>query len=184
MTKSVVSVREDSKKTNVVMVKEDILYKRISEYGLVSPGRAQNPVWCFYQKYGCKKYQDHLGDDNLQLSTQVIFMLCYQHEDKRQVQGNGPTQEIVNESPRATHVEDGPGATLYDQSMDRGNVVSAFFEDTGAQEPAASRKLRKTKKRMCDVSWRSDVRRSCWMIRGNTIGLSMFLSRPHYMETL
>ena len=78
-------VRVVSKKKNTVMVKEDLLHLRISEYGLVSPVRSQNPVWRFYQKYGCKKYQDHLVDNNLQLSTQVICMLCYQHEDKRRV---------------------------------------------------------------------------------------------------
>ena len=83
---TVAAVRVASKKKNAVMVKEDILYKRISEYGLVSPARSYNPVWCFFKKYGCKKHQDHLGDHNLQLSTQVIFMLCYQHEDKARVQ--------------------------------------------------------------------------------------------------
>ena len=62
---TVAAVRAVSKKTYAVMVKEDMLYKRISEYGLVSPARAQNPVWCFFKKYGYKKNQDHLGDDNL-----------------------------------------------------------------------------------------------------------------------
>jgi hypothetical protein len=33
-----------------------------------------------------ESYQDHLGDDNLQLSTQTISMLCYQNEDKGRVQ--------------------------------------------------------------------------------------------------
>ncbi len=83
---TVAAVRAASKKTYAVMVKEDMLHKRISEYGLVSPARAQNPVWCFFKKYGCKKRLDHLGDDTLQLSTQAICMLCHQHEDKRRVQ--------------------------------------------------------------------------------------------------
>jgi hypothetical protein len=74
-------VRSDSKKKNTVIVKEDI-------YGLVlpdSPGRTHNPVWWFFKKYGCKKNEDHLDDDNLYLSTQTICMLCYQHEDKGRV---------------------------------------------------------------------------------------------------
>jgi hypothetical protein len=75
---TVAAVRAASNKTNTVMVKEDILFQRISEYGLVSPARNQNPVWCFFKKYGCKNHQDHLGDDNLQLSTQAICMLCYE----------------------------------------------------------------------------------------------------------
>ena len=33
-----------------------------------------------------ESHQDHLGDDNLQLSTQTICMLCYQNEDKGRVQ--------------------------------------------------------------------------------------------------
>ena len=40
-------VRADSKKKNTVMVKEDLLHRRISEYRLVTPARAQNPVWFF-----------------------------------------------------------------------------------------------------------------------------------------
>ena len=42
---TVAAVRSVSKTTNTVMVKEDILYKRISEYGLVSPALSHNPVW-------------------------------------------------------------------------------------------------------------------------------------------
>jgi hypothetical protein len=41
---TVASVRAVSKKTNDVMVKEDMLYTRTLEYGLVSPARDQNPV--------------------------------------------------------------------------------------------------------------------------------------------
>ncbi len=56
------------------------------------------------------------------------------------LQGNGPAEEIANDTPRATHVADATGAALHEQSMARRNVVSAFFEDAGAQEPPASRK--------------------------------------------
>ena len=47
-----------SKKNNDVMVKEDLLIRRVSEYGLVTPARAQNPVWFFFKKYGSKKLKD------------------------------------------------------------------------------------------------------------------------------
>ena len=47
------------------MVKEGLSYRRISEYGLVTPARAQNPVWSFFKKYGSKKLKDDLGDDSL-----------------------------------------------------------------------------------------------------------------------
>ena len=47
-----------SKKKNDVMLTEDLLYRRKSEYGLVTPARAQNPVWFFFKKYGSKKLKD------------------------------------------------------------------------------------------------------------------------------
>jgi hypothetical protein len=33
---------------------EDLLNRHIQDYGLVSPERAKNLVWCFFQKYGSK----------------------------------------------------------------------------------------------------------------------------------
>jgi hypothetical protein len=43
------------------------------------------------------------------------------------LQGNGPDQEITNEAPRGTHVPDGGGVSLYEQSMVRLTVVPAFL---------------------------------------------------------
>ena len=42
---------------------EDLLNRRIQDYGLVSPERAKNIVWYFFKKYGTK--QLNRQDDNL-----------------------------------------------------------------------------------------------------------------------
>ena len=74
------------RRKNTVMVKEDLFHRIILEYGLVTGTRTQNPARFFFKKYGSKKVKDVLGDDNLLLSTHTIWMLCYEHEDKRRVQ--------------------------------------------------------------------------------------------------
>ncbi len=60
---------------------EDLLNRRIQEYGLVSPERAKNLVWYFFKKYGTKNL--NCADDNLNLAQQVSdddirrSKLCY-----------------------------------------------------------------------------------------------------------
>jgi len=62
-------VRAASKHINTVKVKKDLLNRRLSEYGLVTPARAQNAVWFFFKKYGSKKLKDNLAGDH-QLANQ------------------------------------------------------------------------------------------------------------------
>ena len=63
---TVTEVRHSTKRHRACEnVSEDLLNRRIQDYGLVSPERAKNLVWYFFKKYGTK----HLNraDDNLNL---------------------------------------------------------------------------------------------------------------------
>ena len=53
-------VREVLKKKNVVMMKEDILYKRILEYGLVSPAGGAGTMFHTRSSHGGRYYASHL----------------------------------------------------------------------------------------------------------------------------
>ena len=55
---------------DVVKVFEDVLNRQIQDYGLVSPERAKNVVWCFFRKFGSKPLKGQ--DDNLRLAQQVL----------------------------------------------------------------------------------------------------------------
>ena len=50
-----------------VKVSEDVLNRQIQHYGLVSPERVKNVVWCFFKKYGSKKIKDQ--DDKSKIGT-------------------------------------------------------------------------------------------------------------------
>ena len=53
---------------------EDLLNRRIHDYGLYCPDRAKNLVWCFFQKYGSKNLKS--VEDNLKLSQQALCTIC------------------------------------------------------------------------------------------------------------
>ena len=68
---TVTDVRHRAKRQRAaVKVSEDVLNRQIQDYGLVSPERAKNVVWCFFKKYGSKKLKDQ--DDNLKLAQQAL----------------------------------------------------------------------------------------------------------------
>ena len=52
----------------VVNMSEDLLNRQIQDYGLVSPERVKNVVWCFFKKYGSKKLEGQ--GDNLDPYTE------------------------------------------------------------------------------------------------------------------
>jgi hypothetical protein len=60
---------------------EDLLNRRIQDYGLVSPERAKNLVWYFFKKYGTK--QLNRQDDNLNLAQQALCTICLADQDRR-----------------------------------------------------------------------------------------------------
>jgi hypothetical protein len=64
-----------------VKVSEDVLNRQIQDYGLVSPERATNVVWCFFKKYGSKKLKDQ--DDNLKLAQQALCTICLADQARR-----------------------------------------------------------------------------------------------------
>ena len=66
-------------------VTEDTLMRRIDIYGLVSPTKAKNVVWCFFRKYDIKKIKEkHGGNDILKLDQHALCMLCYKDPDPDQ----------------------------------------------------------------------------------------------------
>ena len=64
-----------------VKVSEDVLNRQIQDYGLVSPERAKNFVWCFFKKYGSKKLKDQ--DDDLKLTHQSLCTICLADQPRR-----------------------------------------------------------------------------------------------------
>ena len=60
---------------------EDLLNRRIQDYGLVSPERAKHLVWYFFKKYGTK--QLNRQDDNLNLAQQALCTICLADQDRR-----------------------------------------------------------------------------------------------------
>ena len=72
---TVTGARHQAKRQRAaVNVSEDLLNRQIQDYGLVSPERAKNVVWCFFKKYGSKNLQG--VDVNLKLSQAALCTIC------------------------------------------------------------------------------------------------------------
>ena len=72
---TVTEVRHSTKRHRACEnVSEDLLNRRIQDYGLFCPERAKNLVWCFFQKYGSKNLKS--VEDNLKLSQQALCTIC------------------------------------------------------------------------------------------------------------
>ena len=75
VTVKVTETRHHAKRQRAaVHVSEDLLNRQIQDYGLVSPERAKNVVWCFFKKYGSKNLQG--VDVNLKLSQAALCTIC------------------------------------------------------------------------------------------------------------
>ena len=61
---TVTQARDSAKRRRAdVNVSENLRNQQIQDYGLVSPERAKNVLWCFFKKDGSKKLKGQ--DDNL-----------------------------------------------------------------------------------------------------------------------
>ena len=64
-----------------VNVSADLLNRQIHDYGLVSPERTKNYLWCFFKKYGSKKLKGQ--DDDLRLAQQALCTICLADQARR-----------------------------------------------------------------------------------------------------
>ena len=79
---TVTQARDSAKRQRAaVNVSEDLLNRQIQDYGLVSPERAKNAVWCFFKKYGSKKLKGQ--DDTLKLAQQALCTICLADQARR-----------------------------------------------------------------------------------------------------
>ena len=70
------------KTTRTAFLNEDVLNRRILDYGLISPPKAKNVVCHFFSKYNPHKLPvKNVGSDKLHLDHHALCMMCYKSED-------------------------------------------------------------------------------------------------------
>jgi len=147
-------------------VSEDLLNRRIQDYGLFCPERAKNLVWCFFQKYGSKNLKS--VEDNLKLSQQALCTICLTDMTRRAHctvklgKDNSPSSMMdhlrihhlvefdavtVANSKGLTrnataNAGNAAGAARHEASMLRHGALQTLFVHTTAEQAAASGKQR------------------------------------------